>query len=76
MHSARVYSHIRPGKLNSQFIVTARMDFQIFSKFSYFRLYAATIWHFGPAPSSAAIEGRGLGDREFEPSISRTLLLV
>ena len=26
------------------------------------RLYTATIWHFGPAPSSAAIEGRRLSD--------------
>ena len=45
-------------------------------KNSDFRLYTATIWHFGPAPSSAAIEGRGLSDRELEPSVSRTLLLV
>ena len=29
-----------------------------------------------PAPSSAAIEGRGLGDSVFEHSISSTLLLV
>ena len=63
---------IKPGKLNLQFIVTARIDFQIFSDF---RLYTATIWHFGPAPSSAAIKGRGLGGREFEPSVFRTLLL-
>ena len=27
-------------------------------------MYTATVSHFGPAPSSAAIEGRGLGDRE------------
>ena len=46
---------IRPGKLNSQFIVTACMDFRIFSKISDFRLYTATIWHFGPTPSSAVL---------------------
>ena len=34
------------------------------------------LWNFGPAPSSTAIEGRDLDDREFEPGISRTLLLV
>ena len=66
--------HLRPGKLNLQFIVTTRMDFP--QKISDFRLYTATVWHFGPAPSSAAIEGHGLGDHEFEPSISHTLLLV
>ena len=49
------------------------MDFQIFSKISDFILYTATIWHFGPVPSSAAIKGRGLGDCEF---VSRALLLV
>ena len=36
----------------------------------------ATIWHFSPAPSSAAIEGRGLRDHEFEASVSYTILLV
>ena len=35
-----------------------------------------SIWHFDPAPLSTAIEGHGLGDRKFEPSISRNLLLV
>ena len=41
-------------------------------------MYTATtgIWHFGSTPLSAAIEGRGLGDHEFEPSISHTLLLI
>ena len=59
-------TYIRPGKLNPQFIVTARMIFK----------NTATMWHFSPAPSSAAIEGRGLGDHEFEPSVSYTVLLV
>ena len=58
------------NKVNSQFIVTAYRFFQII------RLYTATIWHFGRAPSRAAIEGRGLGNCELEPSISCTLLLV
>ena len=71
-----MWAGFRPGKLNSQFIVTARMDFQIFSKISDFRLYTATIWHFSPTPSSVAIEGHGLVGHEFEPSISPTLLLV
>ena len=57
---------LRRGKLNSQFIVTARMDFQIFSKFSDFKCYTVNIWHFGPAPSNALIGGRGLDDLEFE----------
>ena len=59
-----------------QFIVTTRMDFQIFKKFLISDQCTATIWHFGHAPSYTAIEGRGLGDREFKPSVSRTLLLV
>ena len=67
---------LRPGKLNSQFIVTARMDFQIFSKNFRFQIVYSNYMALGPAPSSAAIKGCGLGDCEFEPSISCTLLLV
>ena len=45
------------------------------------RLYTATIiiillWHFGLTPSSVAIEGHGLGDHVFKPSISHILLLI
>ena len=69
-------SAVRPGKLNSRFIVTARMDFQIFSKNFRFQIVYSNYMALWPAPSSVAIEGRGLDDREFEPSVSRTLLLV
>ena len=40
---------------------------------SRFQIVATIIWHFGAAPSSAAIEGRGLDNCKF---VSRTLLLV
>jgi hypothetical protein len=52
---------LRQGKLNSQLIITARIDFQIFLKISDFRLNTATIWCFCSTPSSAVIEGHGLG---------------
>ena len=48
---------IRPGKLNSHFIVTAHVHFQIFSKISYFRLYTAAIRHFDPAPQVLQLKG-------------------
>ena len=57
-----------------QFIITACMDFQInfFQKIS---VYAATNGTLAlHAPSSVAIEGCGLSDHEFEPSISFTSL--
>ena len=51
--------------------------FRFSQKISDFRLYIATIiWHFGLAPSSAAVEGRGFGDRMFESSVSHTLILI
>ena len=66
-------SKFRWGKLNSQFIVTARMDFQIFSKlFRFQTLYSKYMAHW-PRPSSALIGGRGLGDLEFEHSLSSSL---
>lgn len=53
------------------FIVTVRMGFQIL--FKYFRFIPVAIWYYGPAPLSTAIEGCGLGNRELEPSVFRTL---
>ena len=44
--------NIRPGKLDSQFIVTARIDFQIFS---YFRLYTETL-----APPPRSLQSKGV----------------
>ena len=39
-------TRIRPGKLNSQFIITTRMHFQIFSKnFRFQIVYSNYIWH-------------------------------
>ena len=53
---------LRRDNLNSQFIVTAHMDFQI----SDFRCNTVNTWHFSPAPSSALIGGWGLGNLEIE----------
>ena len=55
---------IRRGKLNSQFIVTARMDFQIFPNF--FRSNTVNIQAWAAPLSSALISGRGSGDLELE----------
>jgi hypothetical protein len=49
------------------------MDFQIFSKIFIFHIEYKNYMVLLPAPSSAVIEGRGLGDRELELGASRTL---
>jgi hypothetical protein len=52
------------------------MDFQIFFKnFRFQTEYGNYIMVLFPAPWSVVIEGRGLSDRELEPSISRTMTL-
>ena len=69
-------SPIRRGKLNSLFIVTARMDFQIFSKFSDFIFNTVNIlWHSEPHPPISLIRGRGLGNLEVRAYLSTTLLV-
>ena len=60
------FSMLRRGKLNSQFIVTARMDFQIFPKFFRFQIQYSKYTGLGRILSSALISGRGSGDLELE----------
>ena len=57
---------IRRGKLNSQFIVTARVDFQIFPKIFRFQIQYSKYIGLGRTLSSALISGRGSGDLELE----------
>ena len=67
---------IRRGKLNSQFIVTDRMDFQIkFPKFFRFQIQYSKYTGLGRTLSSALISGRGSGDLELE-HIAIAILIV
>ena len=66
----------KAGQTESQFIVTARMDFQILSKFSDFRSNTVNIQFLGRTHSSALISGRGSGDLELEHSLSTSLKLL
>ena len=62
--------------MNSHFIVTARMDFQILPKFSDFRSNTVNIQSLGRTHSSTLISGWGSGDLELEhshPSLSTSL---
>ena len=57
----------------TEFAVYRARIFRFSQNFSDFRSYTANIWNFGPAPSSALIGGRGLGDLEFEHGLSIAL---
>ena len=51
---------IRPGKLNSQFIITAHMDFQIFSKNFRFQIVYSNYYYGILAPPPRVLQLRGV----------------
>ena len=59
---------VRQGKLNSLFIVTARMDFRFSQKFSDFIFNIVNIWQSEPHPLIMLIRRRGLAILRFEHS--------